>query len=195
MHVFEMIRDWADEAPVTVFAGTVEEACRIYRDWVDAHHPSAPPQPTMIYCYHDQWRDERPVLARVAKQGRAGIGYWSATAERWLVGDPGDAPLGRLIEPTPNVGYYRFEAEEGEDAMVFASSFEEATTLYCAYQLDRWGELPTRFSVRTMSRWDLRGDLVTLRDGMEADITGVGMRDERGVWRILPPDWEPPVRR
>ncbi len=91
------------------------------------------------------------------------------------------------------MGYYRFEAEEGEDAMVFAESLEHATTLYCAYQLDRWGELPTRYSLRKMSRWDLHGEFVTLRDDMQADMSGVAFLDEHDVWRILPPDWEGPI--
>lgn len=192
MQVFEMVRDWAEE-PVTVFANTLEEARQIYKRWIAAHHPDRPPQPITIYPFSAEWLGDRVVLGQAAKQGKAGIGYWRRPVGGWLIGAPGEVPLGDICEPEPRIAYYRFEAEEGEDALVFAESVEHATSLYCEQQVDRWGELPTRFSLRKMSRWDLRGELVTLRDDMEGEIAGVACQDEQGVWRILPPDWDPPL--
>ena len=149
----------------------------------------------MTYPFVGAALKARPRFAELAKLGTAGISYWSRTASRWVVAPPWGTPLIDLVEPEPQVSYFRFEADLGFDAMVFAETYEEATTLYCAFQLDHWGELPAMFWVRKMTRWDLRGELVVLRDDMEADISGIGRRDVYGNWRILPPDYEPSYDR
>jgi hypothetical protein len=194
MQAFEITRTWS-EVPVTVFAPTLDDATRIYRDWVEAHHPHQPAEPEMIYPYGGQWLKARVLLGEAVRLNIAGVGYWIPSEYRWSIRSPTDKPLGELAANETRVAYYRVEAEEGEDAMVFAGSFEQATSIYCVFHLDRWGEMPTRFSLRKMSRWSLVGEFVTVRDGMAAEITGVALRDGHGQWRILPPDYEPSYTR
>jgi hypothetical protein len=127
--------------------------------------------------------------------GVTGVGYWNRSKRAWAIARPQDEQLGELAPPEGRVGYYQVTAEPGDDAMVFATSFEEATTLYCACHLDAWGSLPERFFIDRRSRWELVGERATLRDDLEAEITGVARRDNDGVLRVLPPDWEPSYSR
>lgn len=192
--VFEFTRTSA-EVPVTIFAHDLDEAEKQYRDWVKTHHPGHSTEPEMIYPYFGSKLKARPFLDAAAALGRVGVGYWKNGTRIWVIGGPEDKPSGDLALPEPRVSFYRVKAEEGDDASVFARSFEQATSLFSAWHLDRWGDLPTRFFIHTLSRWDLLGELATLRDDMEAELTGVAGRDNYGIWRILPPDWEPSYGR
>ncbi len=187
--VFEFTRSWAD-VPVTIFASGMSQAEKIYHQWLSTHHADQPADPDNICIYNETWVAARPHLAKASALGASGIGYWSSLEHRWMVGEPQSDPLGYLAPPEPSVRYFRAMADEGDDARVFATNFEEATSLYCAWHLDRWGELPARFTIHIRSRWELAGGLVTLRDDMEEGIVGIaGVEGE--FLRILPPDHEP----
>jgi hypothetical protein len=187
MQVFEVVRHWAPE-PVTIFAKNEEEARAIYRRWIEAHHDGRPFRPTTIYPFSEQQLTDRPVLAAAAGSNTLGVGYWDRRAERWRIAPPDVSPLGDLVEHEPGVRYYEFTTDEGDFTMVFAESVEHATTLYCAYKLHGWKAVPQRFAIRHMSRWDLKGEHVTLRDDMHAELWGIGLPDNRGIWRIQPPE-------
>lgn len=189
MNVFEMFRTWAEE-PVTVLAETLEESLRIYAEWIDKHHPDRSDEPSMVYPFTGARLKARPRRAALANRSSPGIAYWNKTANCWTVSPPSGATVADLVEPEPLVSFFQLDADEESDMMIFADSFEGASSIFCAYQLARWGQLPTRFSLTKKSRWDLHGEFATLRDDMEADISGVGRRDYESKWRILPPDHE-----
>ena len=191
IRAFECVRTW-DETPVTIFAKTLDEAERIYGEWACAHHEDQSPDLMMIYPFGEERLEVRPHLDRAASLGRPGVGYWDVSKGSWTIVAPHDDPAGDLAPPEGTVAFYLVQDEQGEnDAQVFATSFEEATNLYCAYHTDCWGELPSKFTIHKRSRWELMGEQATLRDGLEAGVTGVAQSDNDGVWRILEPDWEP----
>jgi hypothetical protein len=189
MKVFEIARSWAD-IPLTVVAPTLEEAERIHREWIEAHHLDRLIAPVSIFPYGEGWLKARPPLAKVAAENKAGIAYWDPGSGSWRVADPKDAPLGLLATPPGPIECYRFEATEEQKPMVFAETHEEAVTIFCwRYEIE-WGEEPGWFLVRKLSRWDLVGDLATLRDDMDAGISGIAGKDENGHWRIMPVGWD-----
>jgi hypothetical protein len=187
---YEIFPTWS-EIPVTIFAHDADEAERLFREWVGAHFRHQPATIESIYPFAGDALAARPRLAQGAALDVSGIAYWDLRKHAWTIAQPQDEPCGDLASPEGNAGYYFVKADEGDDAKIFATSFEEATNLYCAWHLDRWGELPERFYIQKGSRWELTGGLATLRDDLENVITGVAAVDNDGVWRVLPPDWEP----
>lgn len=187
MNVFEIFRTWAAE-PVTIVAEFLDDALRIFEDWVDKHHPSHSEDPGIVHPFTTERLRARPHLAALAARSRPGIAYWSRTACRWTVGPAWAAALLDLAEPEPRVSYFQFDSEERSDFMIFAETLEHATSIYCAAKLHLREDLPKQFSVKKMSRWDLRGDFATLRDDMVSEVCGVGRVDNLGFWRILPLD-------
>jgi hypothetical protein len=194
IRAFEFTRTW-NEIPVTIFAHDLDDAEQIYRDWVRSHHPDQSGLPLMIFPYGEDRLEARHLLFEAATRGETGVGYWHPSKRAWAVGQQQVEQLGELAPPAGNVGYYQVTAEPGDDAKVFATSFDEATTLYCAWHIDAYGSLPERFFVDRRSRWGLTGELATLRDDLEAEITGVARKDNEGMWRVLPPDWEPIIMK
>jgi hypothetical protein len=194
IRAFEFTRTW-DEIPVTIFARDLDDAEQIYRDWVRSHHPDQSGLPLMIFPYGEDRLEARPLLFEAATLGETGVGYWQGSKGAWIVGQPQHEQLGELAVPEGRVGYYQVTAEPGDDAKVFATSFEQATTLYCAWHIDAYGSLPERFFIDRRSRWELVGEFATLRDDLEAEISGVGRFDNYGVRRILPAAWEPRFNR
>jgi hypothetical protein len=191
---FECTRHWA-EVPVTIFAHDLDEVDEIYRTWVATHHPEQRGEPDVVYPYSGSRLEARLLLDAAAALDTVGVGYWDRRKHAWVVVQAEDPLPGDLAPPEGRVGHYDVKSDEGDDAKVFATSFEEATTLYIAWHADRWGEAPTWFTVHMRSRWELMGELATLRDGLDAEITGVARWDNDGVSRILPPDWEPVIGR
>ena len=191
MQVFEMASRWLGEH-VTVFANSEQEARAIYREWVEAHHPGRPVRPGRVYPFNEEQLKHRPVLEAAAKMNTAGVGYWGRVEQHWLVAHACNTPLGDLAEPEPPVGYFEVDTDEGEHTRVFAVSEEQATTLYIAYELHKWGVVPKSFTVRKKTRWHLTWEFITLRDDMQAGVCGIGLPDERGIWRIQSPehDWD-----
>jgi hypothetical protein len=190
IRAFECVRPW-DDVPVTIFANNLDHAHQIYREWVGRNRPGQPLQLAAIFPYGEDRLEVRPHLDKAASLGTAGVGYWDVSEGSWVIGDPRADPLGHLAPPESNVSFYRVEDPGEPDVLVFANSFEEATVLFQEWHRDAWGSPPERFTIEKRSRWELMGDQATLRDGLDAGITGVARADSDGVWRILPPDWEP----
>lgn len=188
--VFEFECRWS-EIPATIFANDPHEAEQIFREWAALHYPQQCGEPAVIYPFAESRLEARPLLDAAAALDVAGIGYWDSDRCAWVIASASEDAIGERSPPERRVGYYRVEDEGGDTKMVFAKSLEEVTAHYCAWHVDAWGELPTYFSIDKRSHWELLGQLATLRDGLEAEITGVAKWDNDGVWRILPPDWEP----
>ncbi len=192
--VFECARSW-DNTPVTVFARDLEHAAIIYAEWVKRHFPDKPHGATTIYAFGEERLEARPLLDAAASAGSFGVGYWDAAIHKWLVVQPDSIRLGELAPPLGQVTYFHVTCDEGDDALVFAESIVDASRLYDEWHRDRWGEPPTWFKIESRSRWELVGELATLRDDMVANITGVAAGDMDHRWRILPPDREQPLGR
>ena len=192
--VFEFFRG-GGAVPITVFAHDLAEAEDIFSRYLDAHEPGQHRVPPMIYPYGAEWLSKRPLLEAAAQEGNSGIGYYLEWQWRWEITEPEASRDEPLAPPERSVHYYRFESEEGDDAMLFATSYEQAVTFYCVWHQENWGSLPPHFTARQMDRWMLTGPLAVLRDQLEAEIPGVAQWNMADGWTILPPDWEPPLGR
>lgn len=173
---------------MVVVAPDLDEAERIHRIWIETHELARTMVLGGLYPISEEGLKARPLLAELTSRGSTGVGYWDVEKGRWILGAASEAPLGTLTPVTDNVVYFRFEDDEARVARVFAGSYEHATTLYCAWHLDRWGELPDVFTARMASPVDLSGEYSTLLDDLAAGISGVAQQDETGVWRIMSPD-------
>ncbi len=191
---FECTRFW-DAVPVTIFANDLDEVEQLYRTWVETHHPGQRGEPDMVYPYGGDRLEVRLHLDAAAALNTIGVGYWDRAKHAWIIAGAEDPMPRDLAPPEGRVSFYQIESDEGDDAKVFAMSFEEATALYCEWHRDRWGENPGWFTIHKRSRWRLMGELATLRDGLAAEIAGVAGWDNDGVLRILPPDFEPVLGR
>ena len=190
IRAFECVRTHS-EIPITVFGRTVHDAETIYQKWASKHDEDSPQDLAMIFPYGEARLAARPLLDAAAAQGIAGVGYWDAKRGAWNITDPSDHPRGDLAPPETSSSYYEVVSERDDKAMVIAPSFEQGAKLFVQWHCDRWGEEPQWFSIQKRSRWDLSGDYATLRDGLIAGMIGVAGIDNDGIWRILPPDWEP----
>lgn len=172
---------------MVVVAPGLDEAERIHRIWIETHRLDQSLVLGGLYPTSEEYVKARPLLAELASRGSTGVGYWDGEKGRWMLAPPREAPLGTLTPTIDNVVYFQFEDDVGRLARVFAGSYEHATTLYCAWHLDRRGELPDVFTARKGSLLILSGEYTTLLYDLAAGISGVAQQDEKGVWRILPP--------
>jgi hypothetical protein len=189
MQIFELITDMGGR-PMVVVAPDLDEAERIHRIWAETHGLD---QFVLggLYPSSEDHLIASPLLAELASRSSAGVGYWDTEAGRWILAAPAVAPLGTMHPPIDDIFCFHFDDDGGDRAMVFATCYEHATTLYCAWHLDRWGEVPRVFTARKASPLDLSGEYASLADDLAAGISGVAQRDDEKVWRIMPPDWEP----
>jgi hypothetical protein len=185
--VFEMFRHWAEE-PVTVFAKDLSEAESIYSAWIKAHHPERPVRPITVHPYAGFSLEGRPELVFACHAGKKGIGRWDRLGRRWAIAAPEDPPLGDLARPASSVKYHSVAANDGDELMVFAETFEEAVGFYVAWHLEAYGDVPGGIMINRKSRWQLVLALGSLRDDMDAGVAGVARWTADDGWHIVAPE-------
>lgn len=79
--------------PVRLVAVFLEDAVRIYEDWVDKYHADHSEEPGIIHRFTIERLRARPHLSALAARSKAGIAYWSRTACKWTVGRDQGATL------------------------------------------------------------------------------------------------------
>jgi len=179
--------------PVTIFARNVSQAHEMFELWHSYHTPFLPITLTTISESSLRHLTDTPQLAEAARAGITGVGYWMGHREGWCI-RPADGDTPGVIAPLlPTVRYFVGVSDEIGEVLVFAECRHDADKIYDEYHRDCMGWSDDAQDLTEMSRWLLTDAKVTLREDMEAGLTGIGRECEDGFWHILPPDYEAPL--
>lgn len=120
----------------------------------------------------------------------SGIGWWIDHRQGWIVG-PGDGESrGWLNPPHTDVMCFRCSGPDFPELLVFATSPRQACEIFDERSRDAFGWEGELETMQRYVHWLLVGPQVTLREDMDAGLTGVGRECEDGFWRIFAPDHE-----
>lgn len=189
LHVYRFTRN-RSAVPITVVAEDEDHARDLYEMWLRHHAPerASETKPIRVEELDDRELEDHPQLAELIEDSGPGIAYWISHEEGWHTGKPYKPMLGRLAPPDTPVRYYVFEADDGDDAEVFATSSEDALLTYYAYHESAFACRPSKVTFKEHSRFTLAGGKPALLDDMDAGLVGVaGWRPTAG-WRIYPPE-------
>lgn len=179
--------------PVTIFAKNIGQAQEIFYLWHSHHAPFLAITETTITESSVSHLTDQPQLADAARAGIAGVGYWMGHRDGWCIRPAdGDAP-GVIAPLVPSVRFFVGKSDDVGEVLVFAESQRDADKIYDEYHRDCMGWSDDAQDLADMSRWLLTGPKVTLREDMDAGLTGVGRECEDGNWHILPADYEAPL--
>lgn len=191
LRVFEMFIEEA-VVPLTVIAKDDVGAHRVFEAWAENHLGICTLDRPEIKLLSATELALQPQLAEAAAQGVPGVAQFLSHRAGWIVTAPQEPLVGAWAPPETDVRCFA-AAHEAEETLVFALTLEHAAALYTHWNLDAYGDGPVNATIREMSRWLLRGPLVTLREEMDGGLTGIGMVCEDDFWRIFPPDHETPL--
>lgn len=182
------------QTPLTIIANDSNQASQLFDAWVERHRPNADaPAPEFRLLTINEMALQ-PQLAYAAGAGVPGVAYWVNHRAGWLVAAPQDNQKGALAPPETDVRCYSVIDDDGEH-LVFAENIETATSFFVHWCLITDGAVDDDFSIKEMSRWLLRGPMVTLREDMDAGLLGIGSVSVDDFWRIYPADYEPSFER
>jgi hypothetical protein len=180
--------------PLTIIAPDDGAAIRIFDEWVEHHPPLDRWTMRTVSLVSPTELVIQPQLADAVRQGVASVVYFVGHRLGYLLAAPGEAQLGAIAPPEPEVR--SFAVNDGaEETLVFARDLERARELFSTWNALTYGDDGEGAIIEEFSRWLLHGPRATLREDMDLGLTGVGEVAEDGFWHIYPADHEPTIER
>ena len=182
-------------APLTVFAGSADDADLVYREWRSIHCPTWSKDPAQLVAVSQAWLAERPQLATAVDQAKKvpldWVFYFLGHEAGWTFRTTYMDTIGVIAPVEPVVRYYLVETDgDGNQTDVFANSMEDAIQLYIDYYETAFTKCDHAYSITETSRWVLMADKTSLRAEMDRETVGISGWDMRGGWHIYPFDHE-----
>jgi hypothetical protein len=180
--------------PLTIVASGYEEARNIFAEWFEANCDGGDPREPKVTQLSLMQTAMQPQHADLARQGLSGVAYWLGHRAGWILAASQEPRKGQIAPPLCDVRCFVF-TDEQEELLVFAPTVEAAHSIHVEWNLSNYGERGEFTGAQEVPRWLLQGPQVTLREDMDAGLTGVGSVSEDGLWHIFPADYEPELSR
>ena len=181
--------------PLTVHAGSPDDADLVYREWRSIHGSTWSADPARLVEVSEAWLAERPQLAAAVGQAKKvpldWVFYFLGHVEGWTARTTYMDAIGVIAPFEPVVQYYLVETDgDGDQTHVFASSMEDAIQIYVDYYETAYTKCDHAYTITERSRWLLMGDKTSLREEMDRETVGIAGWDMREGWHIYPFDHE-----